>query len=85
MKDAAQIQKMSERIESALKLEIGRTHHDDDDFKAKLLEKLPTLRELSHQHVLILNKFKQQNPNVSFPALHKELFSVDGLEQQEAM
>ncbi len=81
VKDNAVIQKLGERIETALKLEIGRTRQDDEEFKQKLLDKLPTLRDLSVKHVLILNKFKTENPNVEFPALHKELFSTDGLEQ----
>ena len=84
VKDSAVIQKLGERIETALKLEIGRTRSDDGEFKEKLLEKLPTLRDLSYKHVLILNKFKQENPSVEFPALHKELFSSDGIEQPPA-
>ena len=84
VKDRAVIQKLSERIETALKLEIGRTRSDDEEFKQKLLEKLPTLRDLSLKHVFILNKFKIENPTVEFPALHKELFSTEGLEQQAA-
>lgn len=28
-------------------------------------------------HMEALSKFKQQHPNVVFPALYKELFSID--------
>lgn len=71
------IKRLSERIESALKVEIGSTRADAEEFKSALLKKLPILRDLAHQHVLILNKFKRENPGVEFPALHKELFSME--------
>ena len=80
VKDAGSVQKLSERVEMALKQEVVKTHQDEEEFLNKLLEKMPVLRELSLKHVLILNRFKQQNPGVDFPALHKELFSTDGLE-----
>jgi len=80
VKDAASVLKLSERVELALKQEVVKTHQDEEEFLNKLLEKMPVLRELSLKHVLILNRFKQQNPGVDFPALHKELFSTDGLE-----
>ena len=80
MQDAASIQKLGEKIESALKIEIGKVHPEDAEFKMALLEKLPVLRELSLKHIRVLNKFKMANPTVEFPALHKELFSPDGME-----
>ena len=80
VKDTASVQKLGERIESALKIEVGKTHPEDAEFKMALLEKLPVLRELSMKHIRVLNRFKQANPTVEFPALHKELFSPDGMD-----
>lgn len=80
VKDTVSVQKLSDRVEMALKQEIVKQHQDEDEFLGQLLKKVPVLHDLSHKHVLILNRFKQQNPTVDFPALHKELFSTDGLE-----
>ncbi len=83
MKDTAVVQKLGERIEAALRAEIGKSRPGEEElFKVKIIEKLPTLRDLSVKHIFVLNKFKQVNPSVEFPALHKELFSPDGLELQ---
>ena len=80
MKDASIIKKLGDQIEAALKLEVGKTHADDVHFRQQLIDRLPLLRELGAKHIQVLNKFKQQNPEVEFPALHKELFSPEGLE-----
>lgn len=76
------IQKLNERIDSALKMELGRNHPEDDQLRPKLAQKLPLIQLLSIRHVDILNKFKEANPGVEFPALHKELFSQDGIDSQ---
>ena len=76
------IQSLSERVEQALRIEITKTHVDEEAFLTALVERLPKLRQLSSQHILILNRFKQANPLVEFPVLHKELFSPDGLDSQ---
>ena len=39
--------------------------------------KTSTLRELSMLHMDALTKFRRSAPHLDFPALHKELFSVD--------
>lgn len=81
MKDSIVIQKLGERIEAALKLQFGANHAEEEEqLGLHLAEKLPLLQLLSVRHVDILNKFKQANPAVEFPALHKELFSQEGLE-----
>lgn len=78
VRDGSIVEKLAERIEAALKMEVGQAHPEDDLFKAKLIERIPKIRELSAKHIEILNRFKQSNPGVDFPALHKELFSTDG-------
>ena len=81
MKDNIVIQKLGERIEAALKIQFGVNHRDEEEqLGLQLADKLPLLQLLSVRHVDILNKFKMTNPAVEFPALHKELFSSDGLE-----
>ena len=82
MKDTIVIRKLSERIEAALKLELGKNHEEEDQMLAALLDKIPLLHMLSAQHGNILGRFKQDNPDVDFPALHKELFSLEGIETQ---
>ncbi|XP_023930652.1 probable nuclear hormone receptor HR3 isoform X2 [Lingula anatina] len=83
VKEADQVHKLQERILAALKQEITQNHPEDEQFKASLLEKVPTLRALSAQHIDILNRFKQSAPGMEFPALHKELFSIEALELQQ--
>lgn len=80
VKDMSVIQRLSERMEASLKVEINKTRLDEESFLTALVERLPKLRQLSAQHIIVLNRFKQANPSVEFPALHKELFSPDGLE-----
>ena len=36
------------------------------------------VRNLNTQHLNVLNRFKLAQPDMEFPALHKELFSVEG-------
>ncbi|KAK2172637.1 hypothetical protein NP493_944g01050, partial [Ridgeia piscesae] len=82
VKDTIVIRKLSERIEAALKLELGKNHVEEDQMLMGLLEKIPLLHMLSARHGSILGRFKQENPDVEFPALHKELFSLEGIETQ---
>ncbi|ELU11015.1 hypothetical protein CAPTEDRAFT_176212 [Capitella teleta] len=81
VKDAPIIQKLGERIEAALKVQFQCNHPElGDQLSLHLSEKLPLLQLLSARHIDILNKFKQGNPGVLFPALHKELFSQEGFD-----
>ncbi|KAK3096225.1 hypothetical protein FSP39_024661 [Pinctada imbricata] len=79
LKDLTDIQKLNDKVLTALKLELSK-NHDDETLVGKLLQLAWTLRNLSSQHIVLLNKFKQSAPEMDFPALHKELFSVEGLE-----
>ena len=64
-----------------LKTELERNHlgplKGDVTVCDTLLAKLPQLREVSVMHMDALAKYKRQTPHIEFPALHKELFSVD--------
>lgn len=79
LKDIADVQKLNEKVLTALKQELGKTHANENVL-TRLMQLTWTLRQLSSQHIVLLNKYKLQNPEVEFPALHKELFSVEGLE-----
>lgn len=74
------IQKLYEKILASLKAEITKTHADNQDVLNKLMQIAWTLRNLSAQHIVLLNKFKLSAPDIEFPPLHKELFSVEGLD-----
>jgi nuclear receptor subfamily 1 group F protein 4 len=76
------IQKLNERIHCALKLELGKSHPDDEQLRIHLQQKLPMLQLLNYRHTDLLAKFKEEHPDIDFPALHKELFSQDGLDDQ---
>jgi len=72
--------RLQEKILAALKLVMGQNHNDDTDMLQTFLTQASLLRSLSHHHIVILSRFKEQNPDVDFPALHKELFSVEAVE-----
>lgn len=80
LKDLTDVQKLYDKITSALKLELGKNNREDESMITKLNQITWIVRNLSSQHINVLNKFKQVSPDVEFPALHKELFSVDSLE-----
>ena len=76
----ADIQKLHEKVLTALKLEVGKNHKEEETLLNKVLQRVEDLRSLGVRHIDVLNKFKQSAPDVDFPALHKELFSVEGIE-----
>jgi nuclear receptor subfamily 1 group F member 4 len=49
----------------------------NDKYFEKLQHLFPTFRELSMMHMDSLSTFKQEHPQYIFPALYKELFSID--------
>ncbi|XP_041356362.1 probable nuclear hormone receptor HR3 isoform X2 [Gigantopelta aegis] len=77
LKDTVDIQKLHDKILSALKMEIGANHSEDSQILLKLLQHTPVLRTLSLHHIRVLNRFRESAPDIEFPALHKELFSVE--------
>ncbi|XP_070506342.1 probable nuclear hormone receptor HR3 isoform X2 [Chironomus tepperi] len=65
---------------NAIKQEIEANHaplKGDVTVLDTLLTKIPTFRELSMLHMDALSNFKQEHPQYIFPALYKELFSID--------
>ncbi|XP_039297197.1 probable nuclear hormone receptor HR3 isoform X7 [Nilaparvata lugens] len=81
LKGLAEIGRLGQAVLRALRLELEKNHtvpiKGDVTVCDALLAKIPTLRELSVLHMEALAKFKRSTPHLEFPALHKELFSVD--------
>lgn len=75
------ILRLNQAILKTLKFELAKTHKlpfkGDVSVLDALLARLPMLRELSQLHMDALGKFRKAHPHIEFPALHKELFSVD--------
>ncbi|KPM08682.1 nuclear hormone receptor HR3-like protein, partial [Sarcoptes scabiei] len=83
LKGILEIQRLNQAIIKALRNEL--THSQKANIYIKgdvtvldmMLAKSTTLRELSLLHMEALCKFRRQSPHLIFPALHKELFSID--------
>ncbi|XP_026474658.1 probable nuclear hormone receptor HR3 [Ctenocephalides felis] len=75
-----EIQRLFNMSISAIRHEIELNHapiKGDVTVLDTLLAKIPTFRELSLLHMEALSKFKLAHPQYVFPALYKELFSID--------
>ncbi|XP_071446563.1 probable nuclear hormone receptor HR3 isoform X1 [Hetaerina americana] len=81
LKGVGEISRLGQAVARALRTELERNHRlpikGDVSVCDALLAKVPALRELSILHMDALAKFKRSTPHLEFPALHKELFSVD--------
>ncbi|XP_033360129.1 probable nuclear hormone receptor HR3 isoform X6 [Bombus vosnesenskii] len=81
LKGLAEITRLSQAVIRALRSELDRNHvspiKGDVTVCDAILAKIPQLREISLLHMDALAKFKRSQPHLEFPALHKELFSVD--------
>ncbi|CAO1398745.1 unnamed protein product [Diamesa serratosioi] len=75
-----EIQRLFNMSMSAIRQELESNHaplKGDVTVLDTLLNKIPTFRELSMMHMETLSKFKAEHPTYVFPALYKELFSID--------
>lgn len=73
------VQQLYGHISDALRAELSRTkRYDADQSFERLISKLPALRQLSTQHLLLLNNFKRMVPQIEteIPPLHRELFPL---------
>lgn len=81
LKGIHDIQVLNQALLKSLRFELSRTHKmyvkGDVTVMDILHGKTSTLRELSMLHMDALTKFRRSAPHLDFPALHKELFSVD--------
>ncbi|XP_067630980.1 probable nuclear hormone receptor HR3 isoform X2 [Eurosta solidaginis] len=75
-----EIQRLFNLSMNAIRQELEANHaplKGDVTVLDTLLNNIPNFRDISILHMEALSKFKQQHPNVVFPALYKELFSID--------
>lgn len=81
LKGLGEITRLSQAVIRALRAELDRNHvspiKGDVTVCDAMLAKISQLREISGLHMEALAKFKRSQPHLEFPALHKELFSVD--------
>ncbi|XP_046421187.1 probable nuclear hormone receptor HR3 isoform X5 [Neodiprion fabricii] len=81
LKGLQEITRLSQAVQRALRAEVDRNHvspiKGDVTVCDAMLAKIPQLRDVSGLHMDALAKFKRAQPLLEFPALHKELFSVD--------
>ncbi|GBN23868.1 putative nuclear hormone receptor HR3, partial [Araneus ventricosus] len=81
LKNISDVQTLYQAILKALKYELEQTHKlpykGDVRVFDVLMAKLADLRDLSMLHMETLAKFRMSAPHLEFPALHKELFSIE--------
>jgi nuclear receptor subfamily 1 group F protein 4 len=85
VKDILMIQRLNEVVDAALRQQLRQMRATtaalpNTDIHARIADKLLTLQLISGHHSELLALFKSAHPNVEFPALHKELFSQEGIE-----
>lgn len=79
LRQVSHIQRLNMFISKSLRAElnkIDRHPYDNSSVYDMLISKIPTLRNLTSLHMEALSKFKKSR-NIEFPALHRELFSLD--------
>ncbi|XP_034650947.1 probable nuclear hormone receptor HR3 isoform X2 [Drosophila subobscura] len=75
-----EIQRLFNLSMNAIRQELETNHaplKGDVTVLDTLLNNIPNFRDISILHMESLSKFKQTHPTVVFPALYKELFSID--------
>jgi nuclear receptor subfamily 1 group F protein 4 len=80
VKGNTEIQRLFDMSMSAIRQELETNHaplKGDVTVLDTLISNIPTFRNLSLMHMDALSKFKQEHPHHVFPALYKELFSID--------
>jgi nuclear receptor subfamily 1 group F member 4 len=88
VKDTMVIQRLNDIIDAALRHQLRQTHTatagaSGADLHARVFEKLATLQLISSHHSDLLMAFKAAHPDIEFPALHKELFSQEGIDSSQ--
>ncbi|KAG8182668.1 hypothetical protein JTE90_019693 [Oedothorax gibbosus] len=83
LKNILDVQTLNQAILKALRHELDATHKlpYKGDVRAfdVLMAKLTDLRDASLLHMEALAKFRCSSPHLDFPALHKELFSIENM------
>lgn len=84
LRQVSHVRRLNLFISRSLRAELGKTHHRSPfdtttslDVYDTLMSKIPHLREISMLHMAALSRFRRLSPEIEFPALHRELFSMD--------
>ena len=82
IKDVPVIQRLHEVIDASLWHQLVKSYPPSSaaDTRSRITERLATLQLISTHHSKLLAAFKSMHPDIEFPALHKELFSQEGIE-----
>jgi len=83
IKDVSVIQRLNEIIDAALwhqLVESCPSAASVTDVRSRISERLATAQLISSRHSELLAAFKSMHSDIEFPALHKELFSQEGIE-----
>ena len=87
IKDVSLILRLSEVIDAALLHQLRQSNPPPSsvtDVRSRITERLTTAQRISTRHSELLAAFKSMHPNIEFPALHKELFSQEGIDTNSA-
>lgn len=83
LRQVSHVRRLNLFISRSLRAELNKTHHrspfDSTSLNVydTLISKIPILREISMLHMGALSRFRRLSPQIEFPALHRELFSMD--------
>jgi len=86
IKDVSLIRRLSEVIDAALLHQLRQSYPPSSvaDVRSHITERLTAGQRISTHHSELLATFKSMHPNIEFPALHKELFSQEGIDTNSA-
>lgn len=83
LRQVSHVRRLNLFIARSLRAELNKTHQrspfDSSSLNVydTLISKIPILREISMLHMAALSRFRRLSPEIEFPALHRELFSMD--------
>lgn len=83
IKDVRVIQRLSDIIDAALWQLLVESYPSTvsvTDVRSKISDRLATAQLISTRHSELLATFKSMHDDIEFPALHKELFSQEGID-----
>ena len=88
LRQVSHVRRLNLFISRSLRAELAKTHRAGDSFDSQatslnvyetLIGKISHLREISLLHMGALTRFRRMSPEIEFPALHRELFSIDSM------
>jgi len=82
IKDVTVIHRLHEVIEAALCHQLVKSYPPTSvaEVRSRISDRLATAQLISTHHSELLARFKSMHPDADFPALHKELFSQEGID-----